>query len=110
MDAANHNINKQVTRKYNLPGRVEREIIKYAQMHGIEKVILFGSRSRGENGERSDVDLAVTGGNIRDFSFDLDEESHTLLMFDVVDLDHNVSEKLKEEIDRDGVVIYAKAK
>ena len=94
--------------KYNLPEHVEREIIKYAEIHGVEKVILFGSRARGTNRERSDVDLAVSGGNIRDFRFDMEEEAQTLLMFDVVDLDHRISEELREEIERDGVVIYEK--
>lgn len=94
--------------KYDLPEHVEREIIKYAEIHGIQKVILFGSRARGTNRERSDVDLAVSGGNIRDFRFDMEEEAQTLLMFDVVDLDHRISEELQEEIERDGVVIYEK--
>ena len=94
--------------KYNLPEHVEREIIKYAGIHGIKKVILFGSRARGTNRERSDVDIAVSGGNIRDFRFDMEEEAQTLLMFDVVDLDHRISEELREEIERDGVVIYEK--
>ena len=94
--------------KYNLPEHVEREIIKYAEIHGIQKVILFGSRARGTNRERSDVDLAVSGGNIRDFRFDMEEEAQTLLMFDVVDLDRRISEELQKEIERDGVVIYEK--
>lgn len=94
--------------KYNLPEHVEREIIKYAEIHGIQKVILFGSRARGTNRERSDVDLAVSGGNIRDFRFDMEEEAQTLLMFDVVDLDHHISVELQKEIERDGVVIYEK--
>ena len=94
--------------KYNLPEHVEREIIKYAEIHGIQKVILFGSRARGTNRERSDVDLAVSGGNIRDFRFDMEEEAQTLLMFDVVDLDRHISDELREEIERDGVVIYEK--
>lgn len=94
--------------KYDLPEHVEREIIKYAEIHGIQKVILFGSRARGTNRERSDVDIAVSGGNIRDFRFDLEEEAQTLLMFDVVDLDHHISVELQKEIDRDGVVIYEK--
>lgn len=94
--------------KYDLPEHVEREIIKYAEIHGIQKVILFGSRARGTNRERSDVDIAVSGGNIRDFRFDLEEEAQTLLMFDVVDLDHRISDELREEIERDGVVIYEK--
>lgn len=94
--------------KYDLPEHVEREIIKYAEIHGIKKVILFGSRARGTNRERSDVDLAVSGGNIRDFRFDMEEEAQTLLMFDVVDLDRPISEELQKEIERDGVVIYEK--
>ena len=94
--------------KYDLPELVEREIIKYAEIHGIQKVILFGSRARGTNRERSDVDIAVSGGNIRDFRFDLEEEAQTLLMFDVVDLDHHISVELQKEIERDGVVIYEK--
>ncbi|MDO4858629.1 MAG: nucleotidyltransferase domain-containing protein [Thermoguttaceae bacterium] len=94
--------------KYDLPEHVEREIIKYAEIHGIQKVILFGSRARGTNRERSDVDIAVSGGNIRDFRFDLEEEAQTLLMFDVVDLDHHISVELQKEIERDGVVIYEK--
>ena len=34
--------------KYNVPQRVIRDIIKTAEKHDIEKVILFGSRARGK--------------------------------------------------------------
>jgi predicted nucleotidyltransferase len=94
--------------KYNLPEKVESEIIRYAKKNNIEKVILFGSRARGTNSERSDVDLAVIGGNYLDFYFDVEEEANTLLMFDVVNLNKKISEELQKEIDRDGVVIYEK--
>jgi predicted nucleotidyltransferase len=94
--------------KYNLPEKVESEIIRYAKKNNIEKVILFGSRARGTNSERSDIDLAVIGGNYLDFYFDVEEETHTLLMFDVVNLNKKISEELQKEIDRDGVVIYEK--
>ena len=46
----------------NISERVETEIIQLAKEHGIQKVILFGSRARGDNWERSDIDLAVSGG------------------------------------------------
>lgn len=92
--------------KYDLPDRVLRDIIKYAKINGIKKVILFGSRARGTNGERSDIDIAVSGGDTAKFSLEIDEKAHTLLMFDVVDLDGYVSEELKKEIERDGIVIY----
>jgi predicted nucleotidyltransferase len=94
--------------KYNLPERVKRDIVKFAKKHNIEKVILFGSRARGTNAERSDVDIAVLGGNFLDFYYDIKEEVHSLLSFDIVDYNEGASEELKKEIERDGVVIYEK--
>lgn len=72
------------------------------------KVILFGSRARGDNGEKSDIDLAVSGGNIVEFRLDIDEEVRTLLMFDVVNLDGAVQEPLLESIDKEEIVLYEK--
>ena len=93
---------------YNLNKRVEREIIALAKKHGVRKVVLFGSRARGDNWERSDIDLAVSGGDIGEFREAVDEETWTLLMFDVVNLDSGISAELQAEIDRDGVVLYEK--
>ncbi len=92
--------------KYNLPERVERDIIKIARKNRVKKVILFGSRARGTNSERSDIDLAISGGNALDFYYDIKEKTWTLLMFDVVELDKGISEELQTEINRDGVILY----
>ncbi|WP_302972846.1 nucleotidyltransferase family protein [uncultured Ruminococcus sp.] len=92
----------------NIPERVEKEIIQLAKQYDIQKVILFGSRARGDNWERSDIDLAVSGGDISRFALDLDEEVWTLLLFDVVNLDEPVQPALLKEIARDGVLIYEK--
>lgn len=94
--------------KYNVPERVMRDIAVLSREYDIQKVILFGSRARGTHTDRSDIDLAVSGGNIAAFSLDIDEKVHTLLMFDVVDLDGHISEELQKEIARDGIVIYEK--
>ncbi len=94
--------------KYNLPQNAENGIIDLAKKHGIRKVILFGSRARGDNRERSDIDIAVSGGNITEFALDTEEEIETLLMFDVVDLDKYVQPELLAEIERDGVILYEK--
>lgn len=92
----------------DLPKTVHDGIIALAKKYGVRKVILFGSRARGDNWERSDVDLAISGGNRTMFSLDVDEIEivPTLLMFDVVDLDNACNEELREEIERDGVVLY----
>lgn len=94
--------------KYNIPERVCLELKQLARKHRIEKIILFGSRARGDFFERSDIDIAVSGRNSAEFSLDIDEKVHTLLMFDVVDLDGYISEELQTEIERDGIVIYEK--
>lgn len=91
---------------YNLDKRVEDDIVRIAKENDIKKVILFGSRARGTNSERSDIDLAVSGGNALDFYYDVEEKAWTLLMFDVVDLDKGISEELQAEIKKDGVVLY----
>lgn len=94
--------------KNNVSDRICLELKQLAKRHGIEKIILFGSRARGDFYERSDIDIAVCGGNTAEFSLDIDEKVHTLLMFDVVDLDGHISEELQKEIERDGIVIYEK--
>ena len=70
---------------------------------------MFGSRARGDNTERSDIDIAVYGGDFDSFYWDIKDNVHSLLSFDVVDVDAGISEDLKSEIERDGVVIYEKA-
>lgn len=92
----------------NLPEKVKDKIIELARKYGVKKVILFGSRARGDNWERSDIDLAISGGDRVRFTLDVDESDivPTLLMFDVVDLDESCNEDLLESIKRDGVVLY----
>ena len=74
-----------------------------------EKVVLFGSRARGDNLPKSDIDIAVAG--CRDFgrfSYLIEERLDTLLDVDVVNLDESLSQQLLDEIARDGVILYEK--
>ena len=95
--------------KYNLPDRVLRELSYFAQEHSVTKIILFGSRARGTNTERSDIDIAVYGGDFDGFYWDVKEKIHSLLMFDILQADTSISDELKQEIEKDGDVIYEKA-
>ena len=88
--------------------KVINEIIDYAGLYELKKVILFGSRARGDYKEKSDIDLAVTGGNVAAFSIAVDENTSTLLKFDIVGLDVSVQEELSQSIEREGIVIYEK--
>ena len=96
--------------KYNLPDRVLRELSSFAQKYSVTKIILFGSRARGTNTERSDIDIAVYGGDFDGFYWDVKEKINSLLMFDIVQADSSISDELKKEIENDGVVIYEKAR
>ena len=95
--------------KYDLSERLAGEISRFARSAGVEKIVLFGSRARGNNTERSDVDLAVYGGDFDSFYWNIQENVHSLLMFDLVNVDEGISRDLEEEIERDGIVIYEKA-
>ena len=93
-------------KKTGISNKVIEEIQNIALKNHVKKVILFGSRARGDFYKKSDIDLAVEGGNFLGFSMSVDEETSTLLEYDIIELDRGISEKLKDSIKRDGVVIY----
>lgn len=95
-------------RHMDLDAGIRSEIVDLAKKCGIRRVVLFGSRARGDNGDRSDIDLAVSGGDITRFRLDIDDEVRTLLMFDVVNLDGPLQPSLLESIVQEGIVLYEK--
>ena len=96
--------------KYNLPDRVLRELSSFARKYSVMKIVLFGSRARGTNTERSDIDIAVYGGEFDQFYWEVKENIHSLLMFDIIQADAAISDELKQEIEKDGVTIYEKTR
>lgn len=94
--------------KYGISDLLLGEIRTIAEKNQIDKVVLFGSRARGDYKERSDIDLACSGGDGARFVLEVDEDTSTLLKFDIVNLDFPVQKELLESIDKDGVVIYEK--
>ncbi len=87
---------------------IQNQIIAQAKKYQIEKVILFGSRARGDHRETSDIDLAVSGGDVTGFRLAVDDEVRTLLMFDVVNLDEPVQKPLLQSIESEGIILYEK--
>ena len=87
---------------------VMREITEIAKRNQIQEIILFGSRARGDYNRTSYIDLAVTGGNISGFAVSIEEETSTLLEYDIVDLDKPVSEELLKFIRDEGKILYEK--
>lgn len=76
----------------------------------LRNIVLFGSRAKGNNTERSDIDMAVYGGDFDGFYWDIKEKINSLLMFDIIQANSAISDDLKHEIEKDGVIIYEKTR
>ena len=88
------------------------QIAESAKDYDIEKLILFGSRARGDHNEKSDYDIAI-------FSSELDiyketllrlgiEDVKTLKKIDVVFIDEDTEKELLANIKEEGVILYEK--
>lgn len=84
------------------------EIQEIARKYDVNKVLLFGSRARGDFKRTSDIDLAVEGGDFERFGLDVNEDTTTLLKFDIVSLDRAMQDELRESIRKEGIVLYEK--
>lgn len=85
-------------------------IAKTAKRFGASKVVLFGSRARGDNRERSDIDIAVYGvskSNQAAFRSDI-ADIPTLLEFDIVFVSSETDKALLNNIEKDGKIIMSK--
>lgn len=90
--------------------QVMQQLIACAKKYPIQQLILFGSRARGDNRERSDYDIAVYATKMSELDkakFYLDvEDIHTLHKIDIVYIDSYVREEFLHNIEKDGIPIY----
>ncbi|MCR5701990.1 MAG: nucleotidyltransferase domain-containing protein [Lachnospiraceae bacterium] len=89
-----------------LSEKVINSICSIAREYDIKKIILFGSRARGDYNRASDIDLAVYGENIGRFRLTLEEKVPTLLTFDVVDMMGNPSAQILDTVHKEGRTLY----
>ena len=73
---------------------------------GIAKVILFGSRARGDHRANSDIDLAIAGERIPLRINTRLRDAAGLYSLDIVHLSDLDNPELLEEIDNEGITIY----
>ena len=77
----------------------------------VERIILFGSRARGDHDDRSDIDLGIVcpGASLEEWAaiWNIADEAPTLLNVDLVRLDE-VDDALRGAIEREGAVLYAR--
>ena len=93
-------------KKIGIKPIVIEEICNFARKYNVKKVVLFGSRARGDFKEKSDIDLAVQGGDFIRFMLDVNEETSTLLSFDIINLDEKIQDELRESIEKEGKIVY----
>lgn len=98
----------KISKNTGISRQVLEEMICLAKKYDIGRLVLFGSRARGDYYRTSDIDLAVSGGDIHRFSFSVDEDTSTLLKFDFVNLDRAVQKELREAIEQEGIKLYEK--
>lgn len=96
----------------NLSDKLITQIRDLARKHPISRVVLFGSRARGDNHVASDIDLAVFP--LSDFSSrglvssEVDELA-TLLKIDLIFVEEQTDAVLLDRIKREGVVLYERS-
>ncbi len=101
-------------KKFGLDEKVIEEIVKViANYAEVEKAVIFGSRARGDYRDGSDIDIALFGNSLtHSINTNIFYEIDNLYIVYKVDLINFNSlekeDKLKENILREGVEIYAK--
>jgi predicted nucleotidyltransferase len=88
-----------------LPPAVRDLVDRLQAEPSVRRVILFGSRARGDAQPRSDVDLAIDAPDMTSRDWlrvaDLADEAETLLKVDLVRLDQ-ASPELRQRIEAEG--------
>lgn len=90
--------------------RLYDDIAIVAKKCGARKVVLFGSRARGDNRSNSDIDVAVYGmpeSQRGIFATEL-EKIPTLLKIDIVHVSEAMNEKFLQNIECDGVLLMGR--
>ena len=100
--------------RFGLSDMVIKELQDVFRRHAnIKKVLIFGSRSKGNYREGSDVDLAVIGDNI-DYNLLLTisceiDDLELLYSIDLLDYSKKVGTPIGDHINRVGLFFYEAA-
>ena len=99
--------NENETKKPGLSMSLLENIISVIKRY-IEpsRIIIFGSRARGDYDKTSDIDIAIDcKGDVGFINEILGEDAPTLLKINLVNL-RKVNKELRKEIIREGIIVY----
>ena len=98
--------------RMNISEKLLSGIQAIARRYPVKKIVLFGSRARGDHKKNSDIDLAVfpepefqRGAR---FASEVDD-LETLLKIDLVVIDGQTGPELLERINKEGVILYERS-
>ena len=98
--------------KFGLPERTINELIQYfSNKPEIEKVLIFGSRAKGNYKNGSDIDFAIwtnAHDKITSILGEL-EDLPTPYRFDIVDFKTLKHQGMIDSITKDGILFYEKS-
>lgn len=93
--------------------KVLKRIKEISLQYKVDKVVLFGSRARGDHSTVSDYDIAIFDNHLSALDkahlCDDVDEIETLKKIDIIFVQENVTDELMESIKRDGVILYEQA-
>ena len=107
-----YNINKYRNKRreelLNLNKDIIKEIVDISKKYdGIKKVVLFGSRARGDNELKSDIDLGIyCDSDLLLFIEEIENNTHTLLEFDFSDMNNIRDEFFIEQVEKEGILLW----
>jgi predicted nucleotidyltransferase len=104
-----HRIAEVIKARSDVPPVVHHLAAQIGRLPKVKRVVLFGSRARGDHTPHSDVDLAVEAEDeeARGLASKLVDEAPTLLEIDLVWWPE-ATEDLKKEIEREGVMLFSR--
>jgi len=89
---------------------VLEQIKEISLQYKVDKIVLFGSRARGDYSPVSDYDIAIFENHLSTLDKarlrDQVDEIETLKKIDIIFVQENFTDDLMESIKRDGVILY----
>jgi len=89
---------------------VLEQIKQLGSKYKVEKIVLFGSRARGDHSPVSDYDIAVYSQDMSPIDqarfWAEAEDISTLNKLDLLFIDGTIDEEMSKNIKQDGVIIY----
>ena len=98
--------------KVDLNDKIIGGIQEISHQYLIDRIVLFGSRARGNAKKNSDIDLAVFPSpnfNSRGYFSSAMDDLETLLKIDLVFVDEQTDVTLLESIRQEGVLLYERS-